>query len=213
MPPLGDDQPPAEELNERDAPADPLALFRAWLADAERAGIPMARSMTLATASGDGDPSARIVALRDVSAAGFDFVSDDGSRKSRDLAENPRAALVFYWPLGVVGRQVRVTGAVHPLSEAAVEAIYRLRAPEHQLMDWASRQGHVIAGRDEIAQARDAARERFAYGAVPRPPYYVGARLVPAAIEFWQGRADRLHDRLCYLRQPDGMYRIVRLAP
>jgi pyridoxamine 5'-phosphate oxidase len=94
-----------------------------------------------------------------------------------------------------------------------VDAIYRRREPEHQLMDWASRQGRVIAGRDEIARARDTARERFAGGEVPRPPYYVGGRVVPAAIEFWQGREDRLHDRLCYLRQADGTYLVVRLAP
>jgi pyridoxamine 5'-phosphate oxidase len=213
MTPADDDRPFADELDERDAPRDPIELFRMWLQDAERAGIPMARSMTLATASAEGEPSARIVALRGFSTEGFDFVSDEGSRKSRDLRANPRAALVFYWTLGPIGRQVRISGAVRPLAESEVDAIYRRRQPEHQPMDWASRQGRVIAGREEIARARDTARERFAGGEVPRPPYYVGGRVVPDAIEFWQGREDRLHDRLCYLRQADGTYQVVRLAP
>lgn len=213
MEPADGGRPFAEELDARTAPPDPIELFHAWLEDAERAGLPMARSMTLATASAAGEPSARIVVLRGFGAEGFDFVSDARSRKSRDLAENPRAALVFYWTLGSIGRQVRATGGVRPLPASEVDAVYGRRAREHQLMDWASRQGQVIAGREEIAQARDAARERFAGGSVPRPPYYVGGRLVPQAIEFWQGREDRLHDRLCYLRQPEGGYRIVRLAP
>jgi pyridoxamine 5'-phosphate oxidase len=212
MTPASDERPPADELNERDAPADPITLFQLWLEDAEHAGIPMARSMTLATASGDGEPSARIVALRDFGPAGFDFVSDEGSRKSRDLRENPRAVLVFYWSLGPIGRQVRVSGPVRSLTDDDLDAIYRRRQPEHQLMDWASRQGRTIAARDEIARARDEARDRFGRD-VPRPSYYVGGRVVPTAIEFWQGRQDRLHDRMCYLRQDDGTYRIVRLAP
>ena len=213
MTPADDGRTLAGELNERDAPQEPFALFRLWLEDAERARIPMARSMTLATASAAGEPSARIVMLRDAGPEGFDFVSDAGSRKSRDLHENPRAALVFYWVLGPIGRQVRVNGPVYPLTDDDVDAIYRRRQPEHQLMDWASRQGTNIADREQIEKARDTARSRFAGGMVPRPPYYVGARLVPAAIEFWQGREDRLHDRLCYVRQDDGTYRRVRLAP
>jgi len=196
-------------LEVADLDPDPLRQFRAWLAEAVEAGIREPNAMTLATADRTGDPSARVVLLRGVDADGFTWYTNRESRKGRDVAENPRAALVFHWDLPE--RQVRVAGQVEPLGEAESAAYFAGRPRRSRLAAWASPQGRPIAGRDALEQAL-ARLERDFPGDVPLPPFWGGYRLRPAMLEFWQGRRSRLHDRFAYLRDGDA-WRIERLAP
>jgi pyridoxamine 5'-phosphate oxidase len=166
--------------------------------------------MTLATATPDGQPSARIVLLRGLDQRGLVFFTDYRSRKSRDLLANPRAALVFHWhPLE---RQVRVAGAVSRVSTEESEAYFRTRPRGSQLGAWGSEQSAPVPDRAAIERAVDLADRRFAGGEVPCPPHWGGFRVRPEEFEFWQGRANRLHDRLRY-SQVDGRWRIDRLSP
>jgi len=199
------------DLSERDLDPDPVEQFRRWLGAAVEAGVPMAEAMTLATATRDGRPSARHVLLRGLDERGFVFYTNYGSRKGRELAENPRAALAFLWK--EVHRQVCVAGSVERLSREDSEAYFRTRPREARLGAWASRQSEVIASREEL----DARFERFdrTYPGedIPLPPFWGGFRLTPHTIEFWQGREHRLHDRFRYTRQGDGGWVIERLSP
>jgi pyridoxamine 5'-phosphate oxidase len=197
-------------LREADASLDPLAQFRTWLAQAEAAALPLPEAMTLATATPDGKPSARMVLLRGLDERGFVFFTNYQSRKGNELAINPRAALVFYWP--ELDRQVRVEGLVEQVSSAESDAYFRTRPRGSRLGAWASPQSEVIPARAFLEdQARQAA-ERFPNEEVPRPPHWGGLRVLPDVIEFWQGQPDRLHDRLRYRREGSAWVR-ERLAP
>lgn len=190
---------------------DPLALFADWFAAAAAvAGIDKPNAMTLATETA-GLPSARIVLLSSFDARGFVFHTNYESRKSREIAANARVALVFWWdPLG---RQVRIEGRAEQTSAAESDAYFARRPRGSQLGAWASEQSRVIASR-EVLEARMQALEReYAGASVPRPAHWGGFRVVPEAIEFWEHRDNRLHERLRYTRDASGAWRAERLAP
>ena len=203
--------PPAVPLLESDLDPDPVAQLRAWLREADGAGVALPEAMALATASAAGDPSARMVLLKGCDERGLVFHTNYESRKARDLAENPRAAALLYWT--EIGRQARIEGRVARVAEAESEAYFRTRPVGAQLGAWASwRQSEVIAGRDVLEERVDAYRAEYAGGEVPLPPFWGGYRLAPDLFEFWQHRDDRLHDRFRY-RRVDGGWVIERLAP
>jgi len=198
-------------LSEADMDADPIRQFEAWFQHAVAANLPEPNAMTLATSTPDGQPSARTVLLKAYDASGFTFFTNYEARKGRELTTNPRAALLFFWP--ALQRQVRIEGTVERVSEAESDAYFRSRPVGSQLGAWASRQSEVIAGRDELeARVRELA-QRYADREVPRPPFWGGFRVRPLTIEFWQGRPDRLHDRLRYIRGEAGGWRLERLSP
>jgi pyridoxamine 5'-phosphate oxidase len=197
-------------LLETSVPAEPLEQFRRWYAEAEAAEMRAPHAMALATAGADGAPSVRMVLLKGADEDGFVFFTGYGSRKGGELDANPRAALLFFWdPLG---RQVRVEGTVERVGAAESDAYFATRPRSAQLAAAASRQGRVLAGRDEL-DARVAELEREHAGAeVPRPEHWGGYRLRPETYEFWQHRESRLHDRLRY-RRDDGAWLLERLSP
>jgi pyridoxamine 5'-phosphate oxidase len=167
--------------------------------------------MALATASPGGTPSVRIVLLKGIDGRGVRFFTNYESRKGRELEANPRAALALYWqPLH---RQVRLEGPVEPLSAEESDAYFAGRTRGSRLGAWASRQGTVIPSRDVLESAFAEAGARHPGDDIPRPPYWGGYRLVPVAIEFWEGRPNRLHERHHFLLQPDGSWRGERLSP
>jgi len=197
-------------LTESDVDADPIGQFERWFADALSAHVLEPNAMTLATATRDGVPSARIVLLKGVDARGFVFFTDYRSRKGAELAENPLAALTFLWK--EIERQVRISGSVSRTSEAESEAYYRTRPLGSRLGAWASLQSSVIASRAELEQRLHEVERRFPDEDIPLPPHWGGFRVVPDEIEFWQGRQNRLHDRLQYRREGE-TWRIARLSP
>jgi pyridoxamine 5'-phosphate oxidase len=223
----------AGELNRDGLQPDPLAQFHSWFAAAATAqggsrwrkigialfklwhallGHPPAdvNAMTLATVDRDGHPSARTVLLKGADARGFIFFTNYDSRKGRELAENPAAALVFYWP--ELERQVCVAGTVTKLSAVESEAYFKSRPRGSQLGAWASNQSEVVASRTVLEQKWQEIAARFPQG-VPLPPNWGGYVLALTRIEFWQGRPSRLHDRYRYAKQPDGSWQIDRLSP
>lgn len=200
----------ARALTEDGAASDPLAFFRAWLDDAVRAELLDATAMTLATASPAGEPAARIVLLKDVTASGFVFFTNYDSAKAADLDANPRAALVCFW--AELERQVRVTGAVARASAGVSDAYFHSRPLDSRLGAWASPQSRRIADRAELEQRLADVTARFTGADITRPPHWGGYEVTVETIEFWQGRPNRLHDRLRYVREPQG-WRIERLAP
>lgn len=197
-------------LSEAQVDRDPIRQFEHWFGDAIAAGVLEPNAMTLATATRGGVPSARVVLLKGVDADGFVFYTDYRSRKSTELMENPRAAAVFLWK--EIERQVRVSGTVTRVTAAESEAYYRSRPIGSRLGAWASHQSAVITGRDELEQRLREVTARFAGDDVPLPPHWGGFRIAPEEIEFWQGRPNRLHDRLRYRREPSGWV-ISRLSP
>jgi len=197
-------------LDESEVDPDPLAQFRKWFDDARRAKLLEPNAMTLATAAPDGAPSARIVLLKAADEFGFAFYTDYRSQKARELEHNPRAALVFYW--GELERQVRISGTVSRVGREESEAYFRTRPRGSRLGAWASEQSAVLSGRAALeARIRELAA-RHPDDDVPLPPHWGGYRVRPAAIEFWQGRENRLHDRVRYVREGD-RWRIERLSP
>ena len=188
---------------------DPIAQFRRWFHAAESAGVPKVNAMTLATATADGRPSARIVLVKHVDEAGFRFFTNHGSRKAQELAENPRAALCFWWR--DLHRQVRIEGAVERTSPADSDAYFAVRPRGSQLGAIASPQSRPIATRTELETRVAELDERYP-DAPPRPATWGGYRVVPDRIEFWQGQPSRLHDRVCYRLVTDRWER-ERLAP
>lgn len=196
-------------LAEADAHADPLAQFERWFRDAQAAGLPLVNATTLATVSASGAPTARVVLLKAVERDGFVFYSNYLSRKGRELAAQPLACLVFLW--SELERQVRVEGRVDRVPAADSDAYFATRPLGARLSAWASSQSDTVASRADLERSLEAMRTRHGENP-PRPPHWGGYRLLPEAIEFWQGRADRLHDRLLYRRGARG-WAIERLAP
>jgi pyridoxamine 5'-phosphate oxidase len=198
-------------LSEAEVDPDPLRQFQRWFDEAIAAGVPEPNAMTLATATRDGTPSARIVLLKDINAEGLTFYTSYDGRKARELATNPKAALVFYWLK--LERQVRVEGAVVRVSDAESDAYFHTRPLGARIGARASPQSEVLPDRQTLERMVAAVERDFAGKEVPRPANWGGYRLLPHAIEFWQGRPNRLHDRLLYRRTAHGGWQIVRLAP
>jgi pyridoxamine 5'-phosphate oxidase len=199
-------------LDESSVDADAIRQFEIWFAEAEGAQLAAApNAMTLATAAPDGVPSARIVLLKHVDARGFVFFTDYRSHKGADLAANPHAALVFWW--SELERQVRITGKVSRLPTSESEAYFRTRPLGSRLGAWSSHQSRALPSRAPLEARFAEMQTRYADGNVPLPPYWGGYIVAPATIEFWQGRQSRLHDRIRYVRSPDGSWAIERLSP
>jgi pyridoxamine 5'-phosphate oxidase len=189
----------------------PLQFVRAWYEEAIAAGLPEPNAMALATATREGVPSVRIVLMKGIDERGIEFFTNYGSRKGRELAENPRAAVTFNWL--ELHRAARIEGSVERLSEAESDAYFASRGRGSRLGAWASRQGTPIESREVLEAALASVTARYPGEDVPRPEYWGGYRLVPEAVELWQGRPDRLHDREHFLRSADGGWRSERLSP
>jgi len=198
------------QLTEADIDPDPIKQFQIWFDQALAANILEPNAMTLATATKEGIPSARIVLLKGVSDRGFVFYTNYDSHKGRELTENPHAALVFLWQ--ALERQVRIEGTVEKVSDEETEAYFHSRPRASQLGAWVSQQSQVIPNREVLDQQLAELAQKYQDQEIPRPPHWGGFRVVPRAIEFWQGRPSRLHDRLRY-RLNNNQWTIERLAP
>jgi pyridoxamine 5'-phosphate oxidase len=199
-----------QSLNETDVDADPLQQFQVWFEQAVQAQLPEPNAMTLATASPDGIPAARIVLLKALDQQGFTFFTNYNSDKGQQLLENPHAALVFLWT--ELERQVRIVGRVEKTSVKESDGYFYSRPHGSRLGAWASDQSQVIPNREVLEQRLAELKVQYADQEVPRPPHWGGFRVIPHEIEFWQGRSSRLHDRLRY-RLINGAWTIDRLSP
>jgi pyridoxamine 5'-phosphate oxidase len=197
-------------LDERDVAPDPFVQFGRWFKEAQGAQVPEPNAMSLCTVDEHGRPSARIVLLKEVDARGFVFYTNQASRKGRDLAARPQAAILFFW--AELERQVRIEGSVEVVDAATADAYFRTRPRASRIGAWASPQSATLPDRAALEQRFADADRRFPGDDVPRPPRWGGYRVVPAAFEFWQGRPSRLHDRIAY-GQEDSGWRTRRLAP
>jgi pyridoxamine 5'-phosphate oxidase len=198
-------------LDETEVDPDPIRQFRRWFDEAVAAEVPDPHAMALATATPEGRPSVRIVLLRGYDERGFTFFTNYESRKGREIDANARAALVFYWH--DLERQIRIEGTVERVSAEESDAYFRVRPAGSRLGAWASRQSDVIPGREALEEEFRRLERQFPDGEVPRPEFWGGLRVVPESIEFWQGRPNRLHDRLQYRKGPEGRWLIERLSP
>jgi len=198
-------------LSENDSLPDPFAQFDKWWKEALDAGVEEPNAMTLATASADGMPDARIVLLKGFDTTGFTFFTNYDSAKGAQLLENPRACLVFFWR--ELERQVRISGLVVTVSRKESDDYFNSRPEGSRIGAWASPQSQAIANREWLEENEKKMREQFPDGAIDRPPHWGGYRVRPTRIEFWQGRPSRLHDRIQYNLQIKGDWKIERLAP
>jgi pyridoxamine 5'-phosphate oxidase len=198
------------ELRKSGVERDPIAQFARWYDEALATEKPLPHAVALATATPGGRPSVRMVLLKEFDARGFVFYTNYRSRKARETARNPRASLLFYW--GTLERQVRIEGRVRKVPARESDAYFATRPRGSQLSAWASPQSDALQNRAEL-ERRFTALERQYPGPVPRPPHWGGYHLRPEAVEFWQGQADRLHDRILYRRARNGRWVIERLAP
>ena len=198
-------------LSELTATDDPIGLFREWCAEAEASGLLLPESMALATATAEGVPSVRMVLLKGADEDGFRFFTNYESPKAIELEANPRASLCFYW--SVLERQVRVDGSVERLSREESDAYFRSRDRGSQIGAWASAQSRPLVDRAELEARVAELEERFEGRTIPLPDHWGGYLLRPACIEFWQGRTNRLHDRLSYTPVPGGGWAVTRLQP
>jgi pyridoxamine 5'-phosphate oxidase len=189
-----------QDLSETEVNPNPFIQFKQWFDQALAAQLPEPNAMTIATATQDGKPSARMVLLKDFDERGFVFFTNYNSRKGQELAENPQAALVFWW--AELERQVRITGRVEQVSQADSDRYFYSRPQNSRLGAWASNQSEVISSREDLEQRLQDLQQKFENQEVPRPPHWGGLRVVPTEIEFWQGRPSRLHD-----------WKIERLSP
>ena len=197
-------------LLEQDVSANPIEQFKDWFGQAVEYGVPIPNAMALATATRDGKPTVRYVLLKDVSEGGFSFYTHSVSVKGKQIAENPDVALVFYW--SQMHRQVRVEGKAYLLTDEESDAYFKTRPYDSRLAVWVADQSVQVESREFLENKIAEIAERYPGESVPRPTTWVGYRVVPDSMEFWQGRESRLHDRLLYTREDVG-WKLVRLAP
>lgn len=198
-------------LTKTDAADNPFDQFEKWFSDAIEANIDLPDAMTLATATADGIPSARMVVLRGFDKKGFCFYTDYDSQKGGELAVNPHVASVFYWR--ELDRQVRISGIIVKMTDTESDAYFASRPRDSQLAVWTERQTVVISGREHLEQNFEKAKLTYADKHIPRPTHWGGYRLMPTMFEFWQGSPSRLHDRLRYTLIEDGNWTIETLSP
>ena len=200
----------AGELTEREMASDPLEMFGRWLQEAVDAGVTEPNAMTLATATAEGRPSARVVLLKEVNSEGFVFFTNYLSRKGRELLVNPHAALVFDWH--EMERQVRIEGSVERLQAVASDAYFDARPENAKIGAWTSPQSKIVKDRSELDALLQASEQRFAHKEIHRPDHWGGFLIRPTVVEFWQGRPNRLHDRIACYKTEEG-WSMHRLAP
>lgn len=201
-----------KELTEESVQADPVSQFEIWMEEALQANVLEATAMVLSTVNAEGFPSARVVLLKGVQNGGFVFFTNYQSRKSQELAQNPRAALTFFWP--ELERQIRLEGSVGRVADKVSDAYFATRPFGSQIGAWASPQSHEIDSRETIEKAMRLYTEKYQEeGKISRPSHWGGYALYPTQLEFWQGRPDRLHDRILYKKEEEEGWTVVRLAP
>jgi pyridoxamine 5'-phosphate oxidase len=198
-------------LSETEAHPNPVEQFKLWFNQALLAQLPEPNGMTIATATSEGKPSARMVLLKYYDQRGFVFYTNYESHKGQQLVENPWAAIAFWW--AQLERQVRIEGRVEQVSPEESDAYFQSRPKDSQLGAWASSQSRVIDSRDVLEQRLQQLQKEYENQPVPRPPHWGGFRVIPTEIEFWQGRPNRLHDRLLYRQGEDGSWQMQRLSP
>ncbi len=201
----------AEKLSETDVKSNPIEQFDHWFDEALKSGIYEPNAMTLATASTDGKPAARIVLLKGFNQDGFVFYTNYLSRKGKELAKNPVVALVFFWP--ELERQVRIEGTIEKVSKETSEKYFQSRPKESQIGALASPQSQVIEDRNLLEKNWKELEKKYADQEIPKPSFWGGYLVKPQVIEFWQGRSSRLHDRIVYRKADKNNWKIVRLAP
>ncbi|MEH2074515.1 MAG: pyridoxamine 5'-phosphate oxidase [Nostoc sp.] len=200
-----------EGLSELEVDLNPFIQFKKWFDQALAGQLPEPNAMTIATVTPDGKPSARMVLLKDFDERGFAFFTNYNSRKGQELAENPLAALVFWW--AELERQVRICGYVEKVSKTESDQYFDTRPVNSRLGAWVSNQSEVIESREVLERRLQELYSKYENQEIPRPPHWGGLRVIPTEIEFWQGRSSRLHDRLLYSRLDNGTWKIERLSP
>lgn len=200
-----------EGLSELEVDLNPFIQFKKWFDQALAAQLPEPNAMTIATATPDGKPSARMVLLKDFDERGFVLFTNYNSHKGQELAENPQAALVFWW--AELERQVRISGYVEKVSETESDHYFHSRPANSRLGAWVSNQSEVIESREVLERRLQEFKSKYENQEIPRPPHWGGLRVIPTEIEFWQGRPSRLHDRLLYSRLDNRTWNIERLSP
>lgn len=198
-------------LDEADMAADPFTQFNIWFNKAVESGIDLPNAMALATATKDGRPSVRFVLLKDVSEEGFVFYSHTVSRKGRDMEENPNVSLVFYW--APMDRQIRIEGKIETVSAQEAGEYFNSRPRASRASAWVAPQSSVVESREFLEQHYQKIDEEYSRKDIPCPDTWAGYRVIPDAVEFWQGRENRLHDRILYHRSDTGSWSLCRLAP
>jgi pyridoxamine 5'-phosphate oxidase len=197
-------------LDATDLDADPIVQFNRWFTIAQKAGLYLPEAMALATATPDGKPSSRMLLLKAADERGFIFYTNFLSRKAGELFSNPYASLLFHW--SELQRQVRVEGRVEKITAEESDVYFQSRPRGSRIGAWASAQSRVLQSRSDLEEQIKETEAKYKGGKVPLPPHWGGLLLIPERLEFWQGRACRLHDRLCYVREGEG-WRIERLSP